>query len=553
MHRRLWIAFCAALVGAVLAVGASAEAGTKAAAPTPKSGGTMIFGAEQFPDEGLNGALACCNLFWDNVIANPVMRGAFQVQPDFTYKPMVVSGADLKFKPFRVIYHIRKEAVWNDGGKAVPITAQDFIATQKAWTDPKNDLASRAGYEEITGSKVIDSKDVQFTFKRPYAGWKDIFSGPWALYPSFVLKGQDFNKLWVSDMKDPRTGKPVSSGPFVLTNYAKGSQITEVANPLWWGPHKPYLSKIVWRFISDQSTEVQQVRGGEVYAIYPQPSPAAVDLIHDNKVVYKTGAGTTWEHLDFEIGKKGAPAIRVPDIRKAIAESIDRQAVVNRLFGEITPGLPVLQNAVFVSNDKRYVKHYDKWKFNPSDAKARLQKLGCTAGGDGILTCPKGVGRLEFRFTTTNNSRRKIAFEIIQSMLKDVGIQIDYDAYPASVAFGDEHIAGHNYDLAYFAWVGTPDPTGYVEIGSCGGDENYGEYCSRKADKYLLAARTEFDPVKQASLLNQADVILSNGLPTLPMYQLPTILSYVKGKVNNLQDNPTNEGPSYNSEDWWVS
>jgi peptide/nickel transport system substrate-binding protein len=414
-------------------------------------------------------------------------------------------------------------------------------------------MASRAGYEDMSRVTAINKKTVRVTFKKLYAGWRDLFSGPYGIFPAHALTGQDFNKVWQNDLNNPKTGKPIASGPFYVQSYQRGSQLTLVRNPLYWGKHKAYLNRVIFRFLTSQTTEAQQVRGGEVDAIYPQPNAALIPLRTDRNLVYKVGLGTVWEHLDFQVGPKGHPALKVPAVRKAVAQGIDRSAIIKRLFGEVTGNLATLQNAVYVTNSKYYQPHYNIWKYAPAKSRALLDGLNCTRGGDGIYTCPS-VGKLSFSFkTTAGNTRRLNAFTIMQAQLKDVGIQINYEPYPAAVVFGDQHISGHNYDLAYFAWVGTPDPTGYVEIGSCGGSQNYQTYCSRKATALLLKARTILDPDEQAKVFNQADKILANGLPTLPMYQLPDVLIYNKAKVRGMVLNDTQEGPSWNIEDWWVT
>ena len=44
----------------------------------PVEGGTLTFGAEQEPAEGLNGDLACCTLFWQSVIFNRVLLNVYE-------------------------------------------------------------------------------------------------------------------------------------------------------------------------------------------------------------------------------------------------------------------------------------------------------------------------------------------------------------------------------------------------------------------------------------------------------------------------------------------
>jgi len=84
--------------------------------------------------------------------------------------------------------------------------------------DPKNDVVSRDGYDQITGFTHKGDKQITFKWKKPYADWQDLFG---VIYPSQALAGEDFNKIWTNCICG-NDGKPVSDGPFLLTNYTKG-------------------------------------------------------------------------------------------------------------------------------------------------------------------------------------------------------------------------------------------------------------------------------------------------------------------------------------------
>jgi len=553
MARRIfWLFGLAALVGSLVlsSVAAAGPQGQQA----PRRGGTLIFGAEQEPSDSLNGVLACCNLAWATwTVGNFALRGAFQIQPNYTYKPYLITRATITKRPFSVTYFIRPNATWYDGGRVVPITAADFVFTWRTYVNPRNDVASRTGYELIRRAVTINRKTVRFVFKQPYAGWRELFSGGYGVLPAHALRGEDFNKVWESNLNNPKTGRPISNGPFIFRSYQRGSQMTWVRNPRFWGPHPAYLDRVVFRFLPNTNTEIQQMRGGEVDAIYPQPQLALAELRRTRGVTVVSNAGPTWEHLDIQLGPKGHAALKRLYIRQAIVHGINRAAMVRRLFGSIKPGLPVLHNAVFVSNDSRYERHYNTWNYNPARARQLLTRNRCTRGGDGIFSCP-GVGRLSFSLKTTlGNQRRALVFEIVQATLKDVGIELRFEPYSAGVVFGDEHISGHNYDLALFAWVGSPDPLGYVDIARCGGTQNYQTYCNRTASRLLNQSQGILNKATQARVLNRADRLISRDLPTLPLYQLPTFFAWRTAKVRGMIDNPTDEGFPWNAENWWLS
>jgi peptide/nickel transport system substrate-binding protein len=123
---------------------------------------------------------------------------------------------------------------------------------------------------------------------------------------------------------------------------------------------------------------------------------------------------------------------------------------------------------------------------------------------------------------------------------------------PSSVAFGTDLVQG-NYDLFMFAWTGSPDPQGSTAFWSCpngGGTQNYMSYCNARATRLLHQADRTLNPKARQDLVNQADGLMANDIPTIPLYQKPTYLvfhNYVKGIRDNVA-----VGPTYNVEDWWM-
>ena len=79
----------------------------------------------------------------------PVIRGTYNVDNKLRHILDLVSSA--KATKTTLSYTIRPDANWNWGGKKIPVTYKDFVYTWQAFVDPKNDVAGRDGYDQITG------------------------------------------------------------------------------------------------------------------------------------------------------------------------------------------------------------------------------------------------------------------------------------------------------------------------------------------------------------------------------------------------------------------
>jgi ABC-type transport system substrate-binding protein len=544
MHRRrAWL-----LVGVILAALAVVTSGS--ASPSSKAAsGTVVFGADQEPGI-LNTNIIGGDVFWGGQVVSPVLATTYRVFPDFTFRPELISKATVTRKPFSVTYYIKKNAKWNDGR---PVTAQDYEFTRKTIMDPNVKVLSTIGYEDIVKTRIINSKTIKFTFKKPFAGWKTLFGQP---LPAHALQGEDFNKVWLNDLNNPKTGKPISDGPFYLPagGWQRGRQLTLLANPKYWGA-KAKLARLVYRFLPDTNTTAEQIRGGEVDVIYPQPQLFLVPLRHQRGLRTQVGRGPSFEHIDFQTGfrGKGDPLLRNLWMRQAIGYGINRRALVDALYTktDIAPGLPVM-NDVFITTQSRYYKpNWGYLTYNKTKAENLLKSHGCTKGGDGIYSC--GGKRASFSFVwRSGNQLRQLTFEALQAQLKQVGIEIKADDSPNALT---QRLPNGDFDIILYAWIGNPDISGLDSIYGCRNDatneaqQNNTGHCNKRADKLLKQANTIFNTAQQAKVTNQAFALIAKDLPTIPLFQKPTYLIY-KSKFKGLKENPTNEGPVWNIGKW---
>jgi peptide/nickel transport system substrate-binding protein len=539
--RKLWLLAGVVLTGLVLASTGSARQNSASAA------GTMVVGLEQEPtilNTSIIGGDALANVY----ISVPMWSGAYKITPNFTYAPELVSSVKVQQNPFRLTYHIKKNAYWNDGGKKVPVTAQDFVFTWKVVMNPKIQVLGTTGFDQIKSAQIINKKTVKFTFTTPFAGWKLLFGDNEGVLPSFALKNDEsFNKVWLNYVNDPRNNKPLSMGPFIMTgqsDWIHGRQLTLVRNPLWW-QGKAKLSKLVFRFYADSQTEAQQIKSGEIDAFNPQPQVFLVPLRSQSGLRTQIGKGPVYEHIDFNMGfGRTDPILSQLWFRQAFGYAIDRGALVRALFKStrIAPSLAVLNNVGI------FGKYYTSpWKYlTHSNAKAlKLMKAHCTGGpgkGDGIFVC--GGKKASFGFAwRSGNQLRQLTFEVLQQQLKAAGIEIKADD---SADVFSSRLPKGNYDIILYAWQGSPDLTQNTNIYACRDDkanfaqQNTQGYCNAKVTRLLKKVNVTLDSAKQAKLYNQAAKVMAHDLNTIPLYQKPTYLIY-RSRFKGLKENPTQE------------
>lgn len=534
------------LVGA-LAISASLLVGPTATAGSDRaSAGTVVFIHDQEPPN-LQGPWVGNNLYATALVLNNIWYGG-QIRDDkadfqprlFTAPPKIV-----KQKPLTISATYKKQAVWSDGK---PVTGADFKATWGVFINPKFNVISRTGWEDIK-SVTVKGKTFIVVFKTQYADWESLISG--GVYAAHIIKGLDMNQTFLNSV-------PVSSGPWIFDSWQKGVQLAVKANTKFAAGPKMKLSRVVFRYILDTNARFQAMKAGEGQVMEPQPQLQIADFLSDKKFVVNQKIGYAWEHVDIQFGPKGHVALKQPYVRKALITGMNRKQVASALYATIAPGLPALQSHMFKPFETtNYRKNWAVYKFNQQKVIDDLEKKGCTggpskpaAGNQAIFSCPN-VGKLSFRYaTTTGNQLRALTFEIFQRQLKSVGIELVARFQVAGTLFGTTLPSG-DWDLIMFTWVGSPaTPITIKDLYACGGEQNYMNYCNKKLSAVLEKVAVTLSASERAKLLNAAEAkYMVKDIPSIPVYARPVYViraAGVKGPVVN----PTTEGSPWNAGSW---
>jgi peptide/nickel transport system substrate-binding protein len=495
------------------------------------SGNPNVVGFDQEPS-CLNRYLTCGGLFATSQISGAVLAGAFRQLPDFTYEPVLVESVDVETGPFALTYHLKPAAEWSDG---VPVSADDLLFTFNAIMDPANSILSRAGYDLITSATKIDAKTVEFVFSAPYPPWKSLFP---QLMPAHELSGQDFDNALISSI-------PVASGPFVFESWQRGVQLTLARNYDWWGPHDAYLEHVVFRFILDANARFQALANGELALLVSAAAPQLLDLPEGIDVSWIPAAGM--EHLDLNMTSSTMPLLAQPWFRRALAYALDRDAAVAAAYDAYSPGIESLHSLVYLSQQPQFVPHFAGIPYDPDAVEQIMDANGCTIGGGGVWTCAGTRASVKFA-TTTGNAILITGQNALIASAQAAGIELVPDNSSPGELFGNR-LPNGNFELVMFLWVRSGDPQSMVNTYGCNGAQNYMDYCSSQVTALLQAADVETNESARAALVNQADGIMAQDVPSLPLYQTPTFVARWQ-QLQGVVANASAQGVTWNIEDW---
>jgi peptide/nickel transport system substrate-binding protein len=440
-----------------------------------------------------------------------------------------------------VTYDLNPNAKWSDGPA---IGADDFKYMFDACNgvNTKYLCAATTGYDHIDSVKQgSNPHQVVVTFKKTFSDWKSLFS---ALLPAHIFASggpQAFNS------KLEGTAPTWTGGPFKITAFQKGTSVTLTRWDGYFGP-KAHLNTVTFRFLAEETGEPQALANNEVDLIYPQPQ---TDLISQVKaipnIVSTISLGADFEHFDFN---QKNPLLAQKPVRLAIAQALNRTQLLDATVKQFTDKAQLLNNHIFMPGQDGYQDNSQGLGMGHVDqATQTLQQAGWTKQGK-FFTKNGQTLALEIS-TTAGNALRQNQETIFKQQMEALGIKITIHNYPADKFFSDI-VPNEKYDIADFAWVGTPFPvSSNVAIYGTKQGENWIDYSNKQVDQWMSQAISSTDPKKAIDLMNQVDKQLWTDVATVTLYQKPIYLAY-RNKYANIQDNPTSAGPVWNIWAWGI-
>ena len=250
------------------------------------------------------------------------------------------------------------------------------------------------------------------------------------------LAEQLVHPIWGINRRGSDPLKPIGTGPYRTVEWVKNDRYVVERFDGYWDPTRAAKAqRINFKFIADGQTKILALRSGDLDLIMDVPLGQADELRTTPglaSVNSKTGAFNTLSvnlagQAPYDIGKD-------PLIREAVANAVDRKAVLQKVWGgnaeESTTWVPPAVLGQYASMVKG-VKH------DPARAAQLLDQAGWTAGGDGIRTKDGRRLTLVHMISGPGDSDPRdsvAAAELIQDQLKKVGVETRIEVPEAAVA-----------------------------------------------------------------------------------------------------------------------
>lgn len=555
----------ATLLGASLVLAACAGGGTNTDDTDQSSDPVTFTYAYEQEWQAYNTATVATNASQNAIPMNRVTLGFWYFAPDGSVAPEEDFGSYEKTSddPLTIQYTFADDAVWSDGE---PIDCDDaWLAwySQSGQTDTFKPV-STDGYEDIDTVECADG-DKQFTvtYNKPYADWVANFG---AIMPAHVVEnesgvddliaavqdgdkkglakaGDFWTKGWVFKPGElPDESIVPSSGEYKLDKWESGNSLTLVANENYYGD-APKAETVVIRFIAADA-QAQALENGEIQAMDPQPNPdlkAQLEALGD-QIVFAPGDQFTFEHYDFNFDG----VFKDEKLRQAFALCLPREKILETLIKPDNPEAIVLDSRYYLPFQSQYEEVAsqitpEEYGSQDIDKAASLVKEANAEGTD---------VRLGY---IVPNPRREAEAQLVQEACGPDGAGFNIiDEGDKTFFNANGALVTGRFDVAMFAWAGSPLVTGSSSIYVTDGGSNYGNYGNPEVDTLTDQLNQTTDLTEQQNIIVQIETILWDDLATIPVFAFPGIVAY-DATAEGVEYNASQAGLTWNMQNWTVS
>ncbi len=478
------------------------------------NGGTATFAPRQQGELRLFGAdpitldPACASDADSATYIVEIFSGLVSFDSKLNIIPDIASSYDMTQAATTYVFHLRTNVLFHDGSRRV--TADDFKYSMERALNPAtqstvgdvylDDLAGAKDFiagkaDSVSGIKVIDPDTLELDLTAPDANFLDKLTYPtsFAVDKNQVKTATCFDSGWTLSAN--------GTGPFKLTKWDLGNSLTLAPNPNYYLDPKPSLSKVTYIISGGSSYTMYQNNEVDVTGIGTTNIDSVRDQTNPLSKEYHTSDALDVFYIGFNVNK---PPFDDPNVRKALAMAIDKDFLANDfLKGLAVPALGILPPGM-----PGYNASLNGIKFDAAAASALLDSTGKKDQLSGVKLLSSGQGA----------APDDVLQAITTMWQQNLGVTIDIQQEDFGLFLKD--VNDKNDQMYSLGWIADyPDPQNFLDLNfrSDSGNNQSG-YSNPQVDSLLAQAAAEQDSTKRLSLYDQAEQLIVNDEPWIPLY-----------------------------------
>ena len=456
--------------------------------------------------------------------------------------PGIAKSWDVSNNGLTYTFHLR-DAKWANGDK---VTAQDFVyswhriiknAGNYAYmlgsegasiknADSLIDLGTTATDEQLNtlGIKATDDKTVVVDLEKNVPYFVGLMS-----FPCYFPQNQKF----VEKCGKNYATKPeyiLGNGAYKMTKWIKGNKATFTKNDKYYDAKSVKTKNIEMYLVQDPKTAAQNFDNGKVD--YATINSTLVDKYKGKDTFKAIREG----YLAYLICNFKADTTANKNLRHALSYAINRKDLCDNILKDGSQPATGFVPAQLCKSPSGKDFREESGKYVDYDVKKAQEYLDAAKKELGTDTIT-----VDLLYGTDESPMDTFAEYLQGSFTKLKGLKVNMIATVKKDRIYNREASG-NFQIACTRWAPDyADPTTFLNVLASSNSNNYGKWENAQYNSLLKQAQNETDVNKRWNELLEAEKVMMDDMPNIPVVQTGTAAlqaKNVKGLVHNTVSTP---------------
>lgn len=379
-----------------------------------------------------------------------------------------------------IVFKLRDDVVFHNGNK---LTAEDVVFT---FERARDSAVCSSKLVFLVSVEALDDYTVKMTLTQHYTDWLILLSNcVFCILDKETVEADNVN------------GPAIGTGAFSIKELSANNFVDVVRNENYWG-EMPKSKEIVLKYIAEDSARLIALQNGEI-DVCIDPANTELDFVTaDPNLELVRFQSTTSTFFAFNCSRE--PGNNV-NLRRAIACAIPYDDVILAATeGNATRCIPFWGWATY-----GYDENMEPYEYNIEKAKEYMAAAGYPEGGVTIEVL-------------VSNAERKVALQVIQASLKQIGVDIVINECDHSTIIGRTVFAEpiHEAMLFYTSWNYEGDDGRRMLY--AGSNVNKAIYTNQEVMDLVDEAAVLPDSPEREEIYHQVQAIVHDECPWIPLY-----------------------------------
>ena len=437
-----------------------------------------------------------------------VFGGLVTIDPELEIVADLAESWDVSGDGTVYTFRLRPDAKFHDGS---PVTAHDVKWSLERATNPLTEspvadqyLGDIVGVKEkldgdatsISGVRVIDDLTIEMTIDEA----KSYFLAKLTYPTAFVLDRENVEASPRNWFREPN-----GTGPFRLQEYRVGETLVLGRNEHFHlGP--PMLEEV--EFILSGGTSMLMYENDEIHVA--GVGLADLDRLNDpsNELFSELKTAPASFSVNYIGLNVNEPPLDDVKVRQALNYAVDKQEIATIVLGDLVEPA----DGILPPNFPGYDESVQGYEYDPERAR---QLLGESKYGDDLANIPP------ITITTPGSFGANVSLDmevILQMWERNLGITAEFQQTEFATFLKDLHKG--RFQMFDIGWIADyPDPENFLDIlFHSGSTNNHTHYSNPDVDELLMKARVETDTLARYALYSEAEQMILDDAPWVPLW-----------------------------------